>query len=96
MFTDPTMKIKAFKSLIAELEEFVAHDKKADHINHINAHLYNAVLSRRAMKSANLTNTCPSFASKENIAPDQKIEPQWRFKKSLKKPGRKKSGLVLR
>ena len=72
MFTDPMVKIKAFKSLIAELEEFVAHDKEADHIDHINAHLYNAVLSCRVIKSANFTNTCPSFASKENIAPGQK------------------------
>ena len=44
----------------------------------VTVHLYNAVLSCRAIKSANFTYTYPSFASKENIAPGQKIEQQWR------------------
>lgn len=36
------------------------------------------------------------LVKKENIAPGETKELQWRFKKTTKTPGRKKRGLVLR
>ena len=60
---------------------------------HINSLLHNAVLTCTAAMS---TDTPVQPFKSEKIAPNKKMEHQWRFLKTTKTPGRKKKGLVLR
>ena len=60
---------------------------------HINSLLHNAVLT---CTSAMSTDTHVEQFKSEKIAPNKKMEHQWRFLKTTKPPGRKKKGLILR
>ena len=69
------------------------------YLGHINSLLTNAVLKcKAAIEKAPVkpTGTPEPFANKENIAPGKKSEHQWRFEKTTKTPGRKKSKHPLR
>ena len=76
-----------------ELGEMVTFDNKPIHpiLPHINSLLQNAILSCKV----SLEKYEGEF-EKENIAPNQKLEHQWRFKQTSQPPGRKKKGHVLR
>lgn len=60
---------------------------------HINSLLHNAVLT---CTSAMSTDTLVQQFQSDKIAPNKKMEHQWRFQKTTKPPGRKKKGLILR
>lgn len=69
------------------------------YLKHINALLTNAILKCKAA----IAETCTKptaipepFSNKQNIAPGTNSERQWRFQKTMKTPGRKKSSCTLR
>ena len=65
-------------------------------LDFINIHLYDAVIACRAAQTTELQTEAESFVVKEKVQPGQKMEHQWRFKSTSKRPGRKSSGLVLK
>ena len=67
------------------------------YLDHINAHLRNAVLACKAATSSHYQQAASiSFTPKEAVAPGKKMEHQWRFIKTTKASGRRKAGIVLR
>ena len=100
---DPTIQLKTFKSYVKNLEEIVTIENTALHsiLPHINSLLHNAVLTCKAtMSQGTATMSSKQGSSQmfesEKIAPNKKLDHQWRFKPTTKAPGRKKTGLVLR
>ncbi len=80
-----------------ELQTSVTHDNTPllQYLPHINALLERAVAVCRGAMNVNSTSVLP-LEKKENIAPGETKELQWRFQRTSKVPGRKKSGLVLK
>ena len=69
------------------------------YLNHINALLANAILKCKAAigETSTKPTTIPEpFSNKQNIAPGKNSEHQWRFQKTARTPGRKKSACTLR
>lgn len=79
-----------------QLEKSVTMENKEIHsyLPHINSLLHNAVLTCTAVESST-SFTGDNFKS-EQIAPNKKLEHQWRFKPTTAAPGRKKKGLIFR
>ena len=94
---DNTIQLNSFQSLLRELQTTVTHqnDTVLQYLPHINALLERTV---SVCKAAETTTNAPTqpLEKQENIHPGQTKELQWRFKKTAKSPGRKKSGLILR
>ena len=63
------------------------------HLVHINSYLHNALLACRAAKQ--MPKDPPVFSGKQFVAPGQKMEQQWRFPKTNRKPGRKRKPNIL-
>ena len=76
-----------------ELEKTITFNNKYVHpvLPHINSLLHSAILACKASTVENIVEF-----EKENIAPNQKMEHQWRFQKTSKQPGRKKHGQIFR
>ena len=95
---DLMVQVTKFKNYIQGLLErsVVPDNTGVIHcIEHINAHLYNAVLACHAAKAQDEPLVSTAFVLKDKIHPGQKAEHQWRFEPTSSKPGRKK-GLTLR
>ena len=94
---DHTLQLNSFERLMRELQTSVTHDNAAvfQYLPHINALLERALSVCRAAKDTDITGTLP-LERKENIAPGERKELQWRFQKTTKPPGRKKSGQIFR
>ena len=94
--TDFTLQLTSFQILMGELQTSITPDNTymLQFLPHINALLERAVSVCRAAK--NPDNPIQVLVKKENIAPGENKELQWRLKKTTKTPGRKKRGLVLR
>lgn len=88
------MKLKTFDALMQELQDVIPKGDPSI-LDHINALLQNAVLACKAA-DATKADTIESFDTKDTITPGQKMELQWRFKKTTKSPGRKKKGQIFR
>ena len=88
------VQVTKFKNYIQELERSVVPDNTGviQCIEHINAHIDNAVSACRAAKAQDepLISIATAFVLKDKIHPGQKAEHQWRFKPTSSKPGRKK------
>ena len=86
-------------ALIQELQATVTRENRPilPHLDHINACLHNAVLScRAAMNLADEEEPRPKFSEKENIPPGKNLEHQWRFVRTSKQSGRKRTGNAFR
>ena len=75
---DPMVQVTKFKNYIQELERSVVPDNTGviKCIEHINAHLYNAVLACRAAKAQDEPLVSTAFVLKDKIHPGQKEEHQ--------------------
>ena len=95
-YSDPTVKLHKFHTLITELLSFVSPTNTPVHksLDFINAHLYDTVIACRAALTTELQTEAESFVIKEKVQPGQKMEHQWRFRSNNKRPGQKSSGLV--
>ena len=95
---DFTLKLNTFDALIRELQLSVRKDDGVAYqcLDHINSHLHNAVLACQAASCCSESSKNTSFPEAENIPATKKPEHQWRFSKTVSKPGRKKHGSVLR
>ena len=99
LFTDNTVQLNCFYSLTSELQTRIIHNNTAvlQFLPHINALLERAVsVCRAAEDPESTTSDTQPLVKKDNIAPGETKELQWRFRRTTKPPGRKKSGLVLR
>ena len=91
---DGTLQLNSFQSHLRELQNRVTHQNATviPYLPHINA------LLERVCKAAETTSNVAiqPLEKQENILPGKTNELQWRFRKTAKSPGRKKTGLVLR
>lgn len=99
--TDCDVQLHATQKLLEELGAMVILHKNEvkPYLNHINSFLTNAILKCKAAIveiPTKPTTTSKPFSNKEDIAPGKKPEHQWRFQKTAKTPGRKKSECTLR
>ena len=62
----------------------------------MNALLHRAVVVCKAAGKVGPPTPAEALVKTEDIAPGKNCEHQWRFKKTVRSPGRKKSGIVLR
>ena len=83
---------------MTELLSFVSPTNTPVHksLDFINAHLYNVVIACRAAQTTELQTEAESFVVKEKVQPGQKMEQQWRFRSTNKRPRQKSNGLVLK
>lgn len=98
-FTDFTLQLNSFQSLIRDLQSSVTYDNAPvlEFLPHVNALLERAVsVCRAAMNMETIDAGAQPLMKKENLAPGEMKELQWRFRATAKTPGRKRSGLVLR
>ena len=96
---DHTVKLRTFAALKQELERFVTEENSLvwPYLDHINAHLHNAMLACKAATSSHhLQVASTSFTPKEVVAHGKKMEQQWQFIKTTKPSRCKKAGIVLR
>ena len=89
------------KKLLDELHTNITptNESVLPSLKHVNALLYNAVLTCRAATStsAETRNPTGAFQTKaEYVAPGQNSEHQWRFHPTTKAAGRKRKGIILR
>lgn len=84
--------------LTSDLQARVTHENTPvlQYLPHINALLERALSVCKAAEDSESSVDVQPLVTKENLAPGENKELQWRFKKTTKPPGRKKSGLVLR
>lgn len=98
--TDHTIQLNTFGSHLRELQLHVtpSNTPVLHVLGHINALLQRAVVVCKAATKVETPTTMSdhTLVKKDEIAPGQNSEHQWRFKKTVKSPGRKKSGIVLR
>ena len=95
---DHTMQLKMFSTSLHELQSHVttANDKVLPYLAHINALLHQALATcKAASKSDSLLAVSP-LVTKDVIPSGKSIQHQWRFKKSVKPPGKRKRGSILR
>ena len=84
------VKLKKAKHYLAELEkELQDNEHITPHLNHINTHLYNALVVCRVARRELET---PTFAQQLVIPPSKSPEHQWRFTRTTLTPGRKRHG----
>ena len=68
---------------------------KVELLDHINSHLYSAVLACRAAKEQQNATKSTFPVPSEKIPSNKTTEHQWRFNQTTKNPGRKKQGIIL-
>ena len=79
-----------------ELQQSISEGGTVIHyLDHINSHLYSAVLACRAAKEQNATKSTFPVPSEKKPS-NKKTEHQWRFNQTTKNPGRKKQGIILK
>lgn len=87
---DHMVKLITAKRCLAELEKELQDNEHINlHLNHINTHLYNAVVVCRA---ARREPEVPTFNQQLVIPPSKIPEHQWRFTRTTLTPGRKRHG----
>ena len=89
------VQMKTAKAFLIDIEKELQENPSTigRHINHINAHLHNALLACRAANQ-NAENIRP-FSNREFVAPGRKMQHQWRFSATKKTPGRKRSVNIM-
>ena len=96
--TDYTIQLNTFNCHLRELQ---AHVTSSNHsvlpvLSHVNALLHRAVFICKAAGKVSPPTPGEALVKTEDIAPGKNSDHQWRFKKTAKSPGRKRSGIVLR
>ena len=92
--TDHEIQIRTTQTFLFELERHVLDNASlvAPYLPNINAHLHNTVLACRAVLSSR---ECPPFPKKYKTSSGKKIEYQWQFTTTIKRPGRKRKENTL-
>lgn len=93
---DHSIQLRTFNTLQQDLQSRINSnsDQILPYLDRINALLHQAIATCNA---ATLISKTPETLSKVEILPPGKyLERQWRFAKTTKPPGRKKTGNVLR
>ena len=92
------MQLKMFSTLLHELESHVtpANDKVLPYLAHINALLHQALATCKAASNGDSLLAVEPLVTKDVIPSGKSFEHQWRFRKTVKPPGKRKRGSILR
>lgn len=95
-FLDSSLQLQTFNALQKDLQLHITTNNNhvIPYLDHINALLHQAVATCKA--ATQVSKPVDLLTKKEKIPPGKSVEHQWRFKKTVKSPGRKKNGSILR
>ena len=97
-YTDHTMQLHTFNALVRDLQSHVtlANAQVLPFLGHINALLNRALVTCKAAAQVDSLTKGESLVKKEVMPAGKGFEHQWKFKKTVRPPGRKRRGLILR
>ena len=96
LLLDHSIQLQTYNTLQKDLQSHINanNNQIMPYIDHVNALLHQAVATCKA--AVQVSKLPEPLVKKENMPPGKSLDHQWKFVKTIKTPGRKKNGNVLR